>query len=220
MSDPVRYSKAVHRAAFDAGNRLLARKDEPADAGQHGQRAASWLIRIIDAVEDGIRQTSSAPAPQTEDSAIAVLYRCIDTIVTRLWLAKQGLDAGEAGEVYERIKPILDRIGRFALAPDLGIIAPFTAHHAMECLNEFVKVDPSGVLKIAWQLASRSPGYSLDSLAIEQVVKLVEVILADHRQQMREPESLRHLLDLLEIFAETGWPQALRLVWRLDEVFR
>ncbi len=91
---------------------------------------------------------------------------------------------------------------------------------AMECLNEFVKVDPSGVLKIAWRLASRSPGYRLDSLAIEQVVKLVEVILADHRQQMREPESLRYLLDLLEIFAETGWPQALRLVWRLDEVFR
>jgi hypothetical protein len=34
-------------------------------------------------------------------------------------------------------------------------------------------------------------------------VKLVEAILADHRDQMREPESLRHLLALLDIFAET-----------------
>jgi len=49
---------------------------------------------------------------------------------------------------------------------------------------------------------------------------LVEAILADYRNEMRDGESLRDLLNLLDIFAETGWPDALRLVWRLDEVFR
>jgi len=73
---------------------------------------------------------------------------------------------------------------------------------------------------MAWQITSRSPGYNLDSMAIDQVVKLVETILADHRDQMRDPEALNQLLGLLDIFAETGWPEALRLVWRLDEVFR
>ena len=57
-------------------------------------------------------------------------------------------------------------------------------------------------------------------VAIDQVAKLVEVILADHRDQMRDSESLQHLLDLLDIFAETGRSEALRLVWQLDEVFR
>ena len=73
---------------------------------------------------------------------------------------------------------------------------------------------------MAWQIASRSPGYNLDPIAVNEVVKIVEIILADYRDQAREPENLKHLLDLLDIFAETGWSEALRVVWRLDEVFR
>ncbi len=68
--------------------------------------------------------------------------------------------------------------------------------------------------------SSEPAGYNLDSLAIGQVVKLVEAILADYRSEVRDGESLEDLLNLLDIFAKTGWPDALRLVWRLDEVFR
>ena len=32
--------------------------------------------------------------------------------------------------------------------------------------------------------------------------------------------TLGQIFEILEIFSETGWPQALRLVWRLDEVYR
>jgi hypothetical protein len=51
-------------------------------------------------------------------------------------------------------------------------------------------------------------------------VKLAEAILVDHRSEVRQGQPLQDLLDLLDIFAETGWPEALNLVWRLDEVFR
>lgn len=53
-----------------------------------------------------------------------------------------------------------------------------------------------------------------------EVVKFVETVLADHRSEVREGESLEDLLNLLDIFAKTGWSDALRLVWRLDEIFR
>ena len=69
-------------------------------------------------------------------------------------------------------------------------------------------------------LSSKATGYNLDSLAVRDVVGLVEAILADHRSEVRDPASLEDLLTLLDIFAETGWPDALQLVWRLDEVFR
>ena len=61
---------------------------------------------------------------------------------------------------------------------------------------------------------------SLDSLAVEDVVKLVESVLADHRSEVRDGEGLDDLLNLLDIFAKTGWSDAQKLVWRLDEVFR
>ena len=63
-------------------------------------------------------------------------------------------------------------------------------------------------------------GYNLDSVAVEDVVKLVEIVLADHRSEVREGEGLKDLLNLLDLFTKAGWADALRLVWRLDEVFR
>ncbi len=49
---------------------------------------------------------------------------------------------------------------------------------------------------------------------------LVESVLADYRNEVQEGEALADLLRLLDVFAKAGWPQALQLVWRLDEVFR
>ena len=64
-------------------------------------------------------------------------------------------------------------------------------------------------------------GYTLDSLAVDDVVKLVEIVLADYRHVVRDDEDcLKDLLNLLDLFAKTGWSDALNLVWRLDEVFR
>ena len=63
-------------------------------------------------------------------------------------------------------------------------------------------------------------GYNLDGLAVRDVVEFVEIVLADHRDEVRDGESLEDLLNLLDMFAKTGWTDALKLVWRLDEVFR
>ena len=97
-----------------------------------------------------------------------------------------------------------------------------TAHHFMELLNRVLKYDPKGVLHLAAGVAESSEptSYNLDSLAISEVVKLVEAVLVDHRAEVRDGQSLQDLLNLLDIFAKAGWPEALQLVFRLDEVFR
>jgi hypothetical protein len=97
-----------------------------------------------------------------------------------------------------------------------------TAQYFMQLLNGVLKYDPAGVLHMAAGVAmsSRSGGYNLDALAVREVVNLVNTILTDHRAEVREGQPLQDLLDLLDVFAETGWPDALQLVWRLDEVFR
>lgn len=220
LDDPVTYSKAVNRAAFDAGAQIAGERSRLAEERSAGQNASQWLVRIVDAAQLGIQRLVEINADQGEDSAFADLHRSIDTIITRIWVAKQGIEPDVAPEFYGRAKPVLSRVVEFASTPDVGVIAPSTAQHLMEILNGFIRIDPRGVLKMAWQITQRSPGYKFDALAIAEVVKLVEAILADHRDQMREPESLQHLLELLDIFAETGWSEALRLVWRLDEVFR
>ncbi|MFA7073328.1 MAG: hypothetical protein WC138_12575, partial [Methanoculleus sp.] len=68
--------------------------------------------------------------------------------------------------------------------------------------------------------ASNPTGYHLDPLALNDFVSLVETTLADHRYSVQDGEALRDLLRLLNVFAESGNPKALQLVWRLDELYR
>jgi len=89
-------------------------------------------------------------------------------------------------------------------------------------LNGLLGYDPQGILHMAASLARSSEpgGFTLDSLAVRDMVEFVEAILADYRAEIRKEASLLDMLQLLDIFARAGWPEASRLVWRLDEVYR
>ena len=157
------------------------------------------------------------------------LYRVIDEIVTRIHFAfrpKSGesdVTDAQRTEFYWRIRPLLVQLVNFG---DKGkqtatLFAP-TAHHFMEFLGDAVDYDPAGALQLAAAVASDSEnaGYHLDSMAARETVALAERILADYRGELRRPEVLADLVRLLDLFAKVGWPDALRLLWRLDEVFR
>jgi hypothetical protein len=61
--------------------------------------------------------------------------------------------------------------------------------------------------------------YQLESLGADVVVKVVEKYLADYRDVLRVNFSCQQALTkLLDVFVD--WPQAHRLTYRLDEIFR
>ena len=60
----------------------------------------------------------------------------------------------------------------------------------------------------------------MDSMAAKETVQLAERIVADHRSELGDPDVLNDLVNLLDLFAKVGWPDALKLLWNLDEVFR
>ena len=49
---------------------------------------------------------------------------------------------------------------------------------------------------------------------------IAEELLSDYRGDIAEGEGLEDFVRLLDTFAQAGWPEALRMLWRLDEVFR
>ena len=97
-----------------------------------------------------------------------------------------------------------------------------TTTYFMRLVTSFRNYNPKEVLHFAVGVARLSErfGYSLDSLAVDDAVKFVETVLADHRREVREGQALQDLLNLLAILAKAGSSDALKLVWRLDEVFR
>ena len=92
----------------------------------------------------------------------------------------------------------------------------------MQTLNGVLTYDPAAVVTYAAAVcrASSVLSYQFDPLAITEMVKLVERILADHREVLRDTTSANALGDMLDIFVKAGWPEAMHLTFKLDQAIR
>lgn len=237
LSEPVKYAKTLSRATTAVLPFLKPSKTDDQEENETLDRAVEWLLKAVGAAETGLASISNAAAPAAnaadEDSPARALYSVMDQVALHLYFAldpkpnvRQGVGAvptpDSRVQLYWRVKPLLKTILRFARTPETGVLAGPTAHRFMQILNGVLAFDPAGVIEMAWEvvISGRPHGFNLDSLAIEEVVKITESILADYRLEARADATLGQIFEILEIFSETGWPQALRLVWRLDEVYR
>jgi len=67
----------------------------------------------------------------------------------------------------------------------------------------------------------RAGGYQYEPLAIDEIVAMVNRVFADFRPMLRENQDVRlAMVEMLDVFVEAGWPQAIQLTYRLDEIFR
>ena len=68
----------------------------------------------------------------------------------------------------------------------------------------------AGSIRLNTELAKKPRG-CLEYLVVHEMIHLIE---PTHNARFVA------LMDLLDVFAATGWPEAIQLVWRLDDLFR
>jgi hypothetical protein len=114
-----------------------------------------------------------------------------------------------------------------ALAPSWNLLAeigsPNLVHHLVQTLEMFVPVDPASVFLLIGNsvLAGRLWSYHFEDLAVELVVRIIRTYIAEHRSIFeKNPDCLRVLRELLDLFITAGWPSARIVSYRVDEVFR
>ena len=233
FKDPIRFANPLSHAVFRVMEDYVVPKNIETE---QAKRAIKWLSEVIAVVSDGIKELCTILKEHRNEEVNQQLhdvYGVIDQVIRHLNLEVvrgEGESEEAAEEIsdelrccfYNEVKPLMEGIIDFALDPESGVMFAQTAHYFMELLTSFLSCNPKEVLGLAEGVARSSEpfGYNLDALAVEDVVQLVEIILADHRSEVRDGQGLEDLLNLLDIFTKTGWPDALRLVWRLDEVFR
>ena len=237
FKEPIRFANPLNRAVFWIMKNYVRPKNlETSERHERMRRAIAWLSKVITVASGGIEQLCAAfKKHKTEEveKQLHDIYKVIDEVIMRLYfeVAREKDGAEEPVKeipyelrcrFYSEVKPLMEGVIDFALDPENGVMFAKTAHYFMQLLTSFLSCNPKEVLHLAEGVARSSEpfGYNLDALAVEDVVKLVEIVLADHRDEVRDGQGLEDLLNLLDIFAKTGWPDALRLVWRLDEVFR
>jgi hypothetical protein len=149
----------------------------------------------------------------------------IDSVATEVSFATGIFDEQQKDEVrvsraqrerlYSEAASLLDRLC------DVGFAA--STHRVIETHEAFLPFDPRGTfLRMARTVkAGQAGGYHSDSLAATLVVRLVERYLAEHRTLLQQDDECRQaLIDILDIFVRAGWPEALRLTYGLQDIFR
>ena len=238
FKDPIQFSDLLTRAVSQVmKDYVVPRHLETPEGREIARRAIKWLEKVIDVVSNSLGELYKIlKKHETEEVAkqLHSTYEVIDRIITRLYY-EVAHEKGQSDkqtpkispelrcEFYNEVKPLMKQIIDFAQNPEHGLMFAPTAHYFMQLLTSFLSCNPKEVLKLAEGVVKSSEqfGYNLDAIAVMDVVEFVEIVLADYRHEVRDDEEcLEDLLNLLDMFAKTGWSDALKLVWRLDEVFR
>ena len=237
FKDPIQYANLLTRAVNEVMRGYVAPKHLETDEGRkRAKRTIGWLGRVIDVVSDKTGELYKFLKEHENEEVAKQLhdtYEVIELVITCLYYEvahEENQSEKQTEEIsfelrcefYNEVKPLMKQVIHFALNKDHGLMFAPTAHYFMQLLTSFLSCNPKEVLHLAAGVVRSSEpfGYNLDSIAVRDIVEFVEIVLADHRDEVRDGESLEDLLNLLDMFAKTGWTDALKLVWRLDEVFR
>lgn len=195
-------------------------------------RARDTFTRIVTSTYDRIFLLQQEPRSAENYKALGDLLHLLDEVATRLFFS---LDRGtptpsestsperdEIRQHYFDIKPLLELLTIRPSSTKEHLLLPQTAHYLMQTLNEVLPFDPVAVITYAAAVcrASTQFSYQYDPLAIDEMTKLVERVLADHKDVLRNPEAASAIGEMLDTFVTASWPAAMTLTFRLDEAIR
>lgn len=156
--------------------------------------------------------------------------RLVDAIGVQLYFASGAFDEKTKKDHEALSQAQLTRFWKEG-APLLTALAteihPHTAYQLVQTLQHLLPCAPEQIFLLAARSIGNSAkvGFQFESLAVGEVVKLVQRVLADYpdlfRPEMgRDSECLAALLDVLDLFVEAGWAEARQLTHRLEEIYR
>jgi len=209
---------------------------EPRDEFLDNIEKYSTKIGIVSHYIDKAREQLETNSDQIDLEAPVFqnAIKLFDEIVLRIYFAleqKQQFgrnnelpaDENNRRDLYFLVKPVLlEIIAASGSITTKGLIIGHTAHYFMQCLNSVLYFDPKDILTMVADITRYSiqAGYNFDSFAIREIVKLTEQLLADHRHLLLNDQCFNDLLSILDIYINSGWVDALELLWKLDEIFK
>ena len=206
----------------------------PAEPKAEVVRKRSFRIfeEIAGAVQSGYRTLSEKNQgkswPSEDAEKARAIMQLIDHIASQMLFAVRADAYRQVGnqapgplprEIKTRFLSESDRLFDLLIA----VPHPSIVHQLVETLVSLLETDPRrAFLKVVSIVkAARAGGYQREHLATGLIVDLANRIFADYRPMLQDYRDAREAMDqLLDIFVQAGWPQAMRITYRLDEIFR
>ncbi|HEX5257768.1 MAG TPA: hypothetical protein VFW35_03175 [Sphingomicrobium sp.] len=100
---------------------------------------------------------------------------------------------------------------------------PRTHYHLVELYEYLMPGDPARVFDAIHALLlgqAKREGFQFETLGQGAVIRVVQRYLADHRAIFEDEGRREKLVEILQLFADVGWPQALKLLYDLPDLLR
>ncbi|MFG3301542.1 hypothetical protein [Micromonospora chersina] len=175
------------------------------------QKAFDLLTLTAEPLSSGWTNATTATNALTVANAVATeLYHASGAF------ARQEGSRGPVGD------PILFAALALPLLHNVGQVRhPAVTHHVIETAGHLSAAQPKPALLLATRSITEDPGYIAESLGVDAALKLINRYVADHRELIvGDPECTTAVRVLLERFVQVGWPQAVQMAERMDELFR
>jgi hypothetical protein len=161
----------------------------------------------------------SRVASQDDKDPARKVHQCADVMIAELYFAcgarvvdeepVREPDHGFAREAFDVLELLT------------GFRNPSTVHHAIQTLAHLAPIDPARTLLLVDAFVKSGDSYTYDSVAADEVIRLIERYLAEFREYLAaRPELLAAIRSLLNAFVRVGWPAGVALTYRLGDAFR
>ncbi len=181
------------------------------------------LANALESYRTGIEGQDFSVRGEAEVENARAIVGIIDGVARELYFASGAHDRSErrpADEPKQR-RFYTEAGGVIDLLITTGL--PPATHSLVKMFESMIDLQPAEIFFRIRDLirAGHAAGYSQEGLAIDLVVRIVERYLADYRHLFQASAELRAALsEILNLFIAAGWPQALRLASRLEDIFR
>ncbi len=217
------------RSAFFA--RYASGEKRNAGLTDRSQRAGMVILEACSAAAAGSYQvlTTEAVEGVERDSAMAT-YRATESIIGHLMNQIYFGSGAYSGNREAQIGLMsADAMRNFLddYRPMLELLAashePSTHHHLVELYEFLIAGDPVRVFDALHTLLTGSAareGYHHEGLAAPVIVRMIKRYVADHRSIFEDDARRARLVEILRLFSDVGWPDALKLLFELPDLLR
>lgn len=234
-ANPERFQHALNAYTTSLRGAFFRRYSADAEQGDRemNDRAQEGLAKILGPALDISAKTHAvlaSDAPDEEKRVAVWEYNAAEKVI-RSAMNQLYFGAGARADDKED-GPGLNNAGtkeRFLVdyTDILGLLRrsrePATLHHLIELYEHLIPGNPVTVFMAIHAILTgpgADEGYQFESLGSTEVVKVVRRYIADHRGIFEDPETRAKLVEILQLFSEVGWTDAIRLLYELPDLLR
>jgi hypothetical protein len=225
IQDPAANPKGAKVIAGFRTELALGLGDSPRSEDVAIRERAFWLFRSLALrVNDEVGRYDLDQADKLapgEQEIIRGLISIADHVAAQIYFASGAYEGDNTLQLDDKAKKRFWAESKSLLIELSKVVSARGTHYLMQMLEHYLPLEPRDVLLTAEAVvkSSQANQYTADQVGAEVVVRMVERYLAQFNELvLSETEVQTALLDILDAFI--GFPQALELALRLEDVYR